>query len=181
MGLITLGLSQIKVGEVDTTDKGAATGTMPTAMEKIGKTYKDTCKIAQDAADVTEHFEEGMAAPEVRKKSRKIPKLTFSMMDADVNMLVDYIGGENIGTEDAPKWGYDGNEVVANKAIFVETEQGLDFEIPNADIEAVINSDMSAKGIFLVDFTVTPLAVAAGKALRGVPKSRPAANQPAGN
>ena len=143
---------------------------MPTALNKIGKTYKDTCKIAQDSADVTGHYEEGMAAPEVRKKSRKIPRLTFSIMDANVQDLVDYVGGENIGSETEPKWGYDGNEVVANKAIFVKTEQGLDFEIPNGDIEAVINADMSAKGIFLVDFTVTPMAVDAGKALRGIPK-----------
>lgn len=162
--LITLGLSEIQVGAAS---KG---GTMPTALNKIGKTYKDTCKIAQDSADVTEHYEEGMAAPEVRKKSRKIPRLTFSIMDANVQDLVDYVGGENIGTEAEPKWGYDGNEVVANKAIYVKTEQGLDFEIPNGDIEAVINADMSAKGIFLVDFTVTPMAVDAGKALRGIPK-----------
>lgn len=162
--LITLGLSEIQVGTA------SKEGTMPTALNKIGKTYKDTCKIAQDSADVTEHYEEGMAAPEVRKKSRKIPRLTFSIMDANVQDLVDYVGGENIGSETEPKWGYDGNEVVANKAIFVKTEQGLDFEIPNGDIEAVINADMSAKGIFLVDFTVTPMAVDAGKALRGIPK-----------
>lgn len=165
MSLITLGLAQIKVGEA------AKTGTMPTALTKIGKTYKDTCKIAQDAADVTEHFEEGMAAPEVRKKARKIPKLTFSLMDADAKMLADYIGGTATGTVGKETWAYDGNEVVANKAVFVETEQGLNFEIPNGDVEAVINADMSAKGIFLVDFTVTPLAVTAGKAFRGVPKT----------
>lgn len=160
MSLITLGLSQIKVGEA------APNGTMPTELTKIGKTYKDTCKIGQDAADVTEHFEEGKAAPEVRKKSRKIPKLTFSLMDADAQMLADYVGGEIVGG----KWAYDGDELVAEKAILVETEQGLNFEIPNGDIEAIINADMSAKGIFLVDFTVTPLAVEAGKAIRGVPK-----------
>lgn len=165
MSLITLGLAQIKVGEA------AKTGTMPTALTKIGKTYKDTCKIAQDAADVTEHFEEGMAAPEVRKKARKIPKLTFSLMDANAKMLADYIGGTATGTAGKETWAYDGNEVVANKAVFVETEQGLNFEIPNGDVEAVINADMSAKGIFLVDFTVTPLAVTAGKAFRGVPKT----------
>ena len=88
-------------------------------------------------------------------------------MDANVDDLVAYVGGTKL---ESGAWGYDGNEVVANKAIFVETEQGLDFEIPNGDIEAVINADMSAKGIFLVDFTVTPMAVSAGKALRGVPK-----------
>lgn len=163
MSLITLGLSQIKVGAA------AANGTMPAQLTKIGKTYKDTCKIAQDAAEVTEHYEEGKAAPEVRKKSKKIPVLTFSIMDADVQFLIDYIGGENVGTSDAPKWGYSGDEVVANKAVKVESEQGLDFEIPNGDIEAVINADMSAKGIFLVDFTVTPCAVTSGKAIRGVP------------
>lgn len=164
MSLITLGLAQIKVGEA------APDGTMPTALTKIGKTYKDTAKIVQDAAEVTEHFEEGKSAPELRKKQKKIPKLTFSMMDADVQALIDYIGGENVGTEIAPKWGFDGDEIVANKAIFVETEQGLNFEIPNGDIEAIINADMSAKGIFLVEFTVTPLAVTSGKAIRGVPK-----------
>lgn len=164
--LITLGLCEIQVGEA------SVAGTMPGSLVKIGKTYKDTCKIAQDAADVTEHYEEGKAAPEVRKKSRKMPTLTFSIMDACVQDLVDYVGGENVGELDSPVWGYDGDEVVANKAIKVVTEQGLDFEIPNGDIEAVINADMSAKGIFLVDFTVTPCAVEAGKALRGIPKSK---------
>ncbi len=159
--VITLGLCEIQVGAA------SAAGTMPAQMAKIGKTYKDTCKMTQDAADVTEHYEEGKAAPEVRKKSRKMPTLTFSMMDANVDDLVSYVGGAKVG-EDG--WGYDGDEVVANKAIKVVTEQGLDFEIPNGDIEAVINADMSAKGIFLVDFTVTPCAVTAGKALRGVSK-----------
>ncbi len=163
MSLITLGLSQIKVGEA------APSGTMPDTLTKIGKTYRDTCKIGQDAADVTEHFEEGKSAPEVRKKTRKIPALTFSLMDADVQMLADYVGGEVVGGN----WIYDGDEVVANRAILVETEQGLNFEIPNGDIEAVINADVSAKGIFLVDFTVTPMAVASGKAIRGVPKALP--------
>ena len=162
--LITLGLCEIQVGAA------SPAGTMPESLVKIGKTYKDTCKIAQDSADVTEHYEEGKAAPEVRKKSRKMPTLTFSIMDACVQDLVDYVGGENVGELNSPAWGYDGDEVVANKAIKVVTEQGLDFEIPNGDIEAVINADMSAKGIFLVDFTVTPCAVTSGKAISAVPK-----------
>ena len=160
MGLITLGLSQIKVGEA------APNGVMPTTLNKIGKVYKDTCKINQDATDVTEHFEEGMAAPEIRKKTRKIPKVAFSLMDSSPEMLAAYVGGAVVGD----KWVFDGNELVANKALLIETEMGLDFEIPNGDIEATINSDMSAKGIFLVDFIVTPLAVESGKALRAVPK-----------
>lgn len=163
MSTITLGLCEIKVGTA------SAAGTMPTDMKKIGKTYKDTCKLTQDSADVTEHYEEGHAAPEVRKKAKKMPTLAFSIMDADVDTLINYVGGTNVGTDSAKKWGYDGDEVVANKAVYVSTEQGLDFEIPNGDVEAVINADLSASGIFLVEFTITPCAVTTGKAIRGVP------------
>lgn len=163
--VITLGLCEIQVGAA------SEEGTMPDAlsMKKIGKTYKDSCKITQATSDVTEHFEEGMAAPEVRKKNRKIPQVTFSIMDANVDDLVAYVGGEKV---EESKWGYNGNEVVENKAILIKTEKGLDFEIPNGDIEAVIDGELSSKGIFLVNFTVTPCAVKTGsKALRGVPKA----------
>ena len=159
--VITIGLAKISVGTA------AANGTMPTELAKIGKVYKDSCKIAQDAADVTEHYEEGKSAPEVRKKSKKIPKVTFSLMDCDPATLVKYIGGETVSTNG---WGFNGDEITANVAMKIESEQGLDFCIPNADVEAVINADMSAKGIFLVDFTVTPCAVTAGKAISAIPK-----------
>ena len=161
---ITLGLCQILVADA------SAAGTMPAKadMTKIGKTYKDTANINQDAADVTEHFEEGKSAPEVRKKSKKIPKVTFSLMNPDPAMLAAYVGGEVDNNGD---WGYDGDEVTANKAVYVETEQGLDFAIPNGDIEAVINGALSASGIVLVDFTVTPCAVTTGKAIRAVKKT----------
>ena len=162
--VITIGLSEIMVGTAITE------GTMPSDLKKIGKTYKDSCKFSQDTSDVTEHYEEGHATPEVRKKTKKAPTLTFSLMSPDVQTLVDYVGGANIGDSQNPKWGFDGTEVVANKAIKVVTQQGLDFEMPNCDIEATINGDFSATGIFLVDFTVTPLSVAAGKALRATPK-----------
>ncbi len=161
---ITLGLCQILVADA------SAAGTMPAKadMTKIGKTYKDTANINQDAADVTEHFEEGKSAPEVRKKSKKIPKVTFSLMNPDPAMLAAYVGGTVDNNGD---WGYDGDEVTANKAVYVETEQGLDFAIPNGDIEAVINGALSASGIVLVDFTVTPCAVTTGKAIRAVKKT----------
>lgn len=159
--VITIGLARIAVGAA------AQNGTMPAELTKIGKVYKDTCKIAQDAAEVTEHFEEGKSAPEVRKKTKKVPKVTFSLMDCDPDALIKYIGGEKVNTNG---WGFNGDEITSNIAIKIESEQGLDFCIPNADVEAVINADMSAKGIFLVDFTVTPCAVTSGKAISAVPK-----------
>lgn len=162
--IITLGLSEILVGVA------APNGVMPqaSAMKKIGMTYRDSAKMNQDAAEVTEHFEEGNATPAVRKVQKKVPKITFSIMNADIDTLVEYVGGTKISKSggEKTKWAFDGSEQVANKSILVKTEQGLYFEIPNASIEALINADMSAKGIFLVEFTVTPLAVSAGKAIR---------------
>lgn len=156
MPLITIGLSEILVGTVDVTGAMPADGTMT----KIGKTYKGTCKLVQGSADVTEHFEEGVASPEVRKKVRKMPILTFSLMDPDVTALVSYVGG---ALSEVTKWGFNGNEEVLPKAVRVKSEQGLWVDIPKGDIDAVVNADYSASGLFLVDFTVTPLAVPAGK------------------
>lgn len=159
--MITLGLSQIEVAAA------APTGTMPASMTKIGKTYQNTCRLTQEASEVTEHYEEGKASPEVRSKKKKVPVLSFSIMDPDAQVLADYVGGTfTAGVDPAPdKWGYDGTELVANKAIRVKTKQGLWVDIPNADIEAVINAEFSDQGIFLVDFTVTPLSVSAGKSI----------------
>lgn len=65
MGVISLGLSEVQVGQI------AADGGEATSYDKIGKTYQNTCKMVQEKADVTEHYEEGQSAPEVRKKKKK--------------------------------------------------------------------------------------------------------------
>jgi hypothetical protein len=143
---------------------------MPSALTKIGMTYKDTAKISQDAPSITEYYEEGMTTSTFREKNCKAPKLTFSLMNADVQTLANYVGGFVGVSGNKKTWNYSGSAAAANKAIMVETEQGLDFEIPNGDIEAVINADMSAKGIFLVDFVVTPMTVTNGSPFRGVSK-----------
>ena len=159
--MITLGLSQIEAGDASTI------GAMPVTMIKIGKTYKDSCKLVQASSDVTEHYEEGRSAAEVRRKSKKAPTLTFSLMDPDPQLLADLIGGEITGGN---TWGFDGTEFVANRAIRVKSEQGMWIDIPNGDIEAVINSEFSEKGIFLVDVTVVPAAVTARKAMFAYPQ-----------
>lgn len=158
---ITLGLSEILVG------KASPEGVMPqiATMKKIGMTYKGTTLISQEKGEEIQHFEEGVSAPAIRKVLKKAPKVTFSIMNADVDTLVDYVGGKKIvkgGSETKTKWSFKGNETVENKAILIKPEQGLCFEIPNGAIEATINGKMTTEGIFLVDFTVTPLDVKNG-------------------
>ena len=162
--MVTLGLAVILAGTA------APTGVMPAiaSMKKIGKAYKDSAKFGQEPSEVTEHFEEGNVIPVVRKVAKKVPKFTFSIMDADIDTLVRYVGGTKVAKSgsEKTKWAFDGTEVVENCSILIQTEQGLHFEVPNAAVEATINSDMSAKGIFLVDFVITPMAVDSGKGLR---------------
>ena len=100
MSLISLGLSEIQVGNI------AQDGGEATSYSKIGKTYQNTCKLQQDSADVTEHFEEGQSAPEVRKKTKKVPVLTFSIMDPDPTFLAAYMGGSVSGEGDEAMWSW---------------------------------------------------------------------------
>ena len=162
--MVTLGLSVILVGTA------APNGVMPavSSMKKIGKAYKDTAKFGQEQSEATEHYEEGNAIPVVRKVTKKVPKFNFSIMDADIDTLVRYVGGTKTAksSSEKTKWAFDGTEIVENCSMLIQTEQGMYFEIPNAAIEAPLNADMSAKGIFLVDFVITPTAVSSGKALR---------------
>lgn len=151
MGFISLGLSEIQVGKV------AADGGEATEYTKIGKTYQNTCKLQQEKADVTEHYEEGQAAPEVRKKKKKVPVLTFSIMDPDPTFLKEYLGGTVTGTGDEMEWSWSDTDEDIIASIRAVPEVGLVYTIPRADIEAVLNADMSSQGINLVDFTVTPL------------------------
>lgn len=151
MSVISLGLSEVQVGNI------AADGGEATAYSKIGKTYQNTCKMVQEKADVTEHYEEGQSAPEVRKKKKKVPILTFSIMDPDCTFLKAYMGGTVTGTGDDQEWSWSDTDEDIEASIRVIPEVGLVYTIPRADIEAVLNADMSSQGINLVDFTVTPL------------------------
>lgn len=151
MGFISLGLSEVQVGAI------AADGGEATSYTKIGKTYENTCKLTQEKADVTEHYEEGQSAPEVRKKKKKVPILTFSIMDPDCAFLQAYLGGTTTGSGDDMEWSWSDTDEDIEASIRIIPEIGLVYTIPRADIEAIINADMSSQGINLVEFTVTPL------------------------
>lgn len=157
--MYTTGTTQILVGTA------ATTGVMPSvaSMTKIGEVYQNTCKITQDKPDITGHKEEGKSFDAIQVVDNKAPKLAFSLMNADAQLLADYIGGSIA----SGRWGYDGTAIVANKAFSLQTARGLCFDIPNASIVATLNGDMSKKGIFLVDFEVTPLAVSANSPFYG--------------
>ena len=159
--MITLGLKEIQVGIA------AENGIMPTVLTKIGKVYKGTCKVAQDKSDVSEHFEEDQPAPVARIKVKKIQKISAQIIVETVEQMAQYIGGS---VDSDGRYGYNGNELVANRAVKVITKQGLNIAIPNADVEATLNADLSSEGICVFDIEFTPMAVTEGKAYYMEPK-----------
>lgn len=164
---ITIGLDQVKFGTA------SPEGIMPDTMTKIGMVYQDTANLSQDAAEVTEHFEEGKAVPFYRKKTKKAPVFTFALVVDDLTQLAKTVGGAVITDSDGnvTGWGFNGDEIPNDAAVLAITKQGLDIEIPNADIDAVCNEDIGGDGVFRVEVTVTPKAVAEGKkAFRRVKK-----------
>ena len=116
MSTITLGLSEIQVGEI------GSDGSEATTYKKIGKTYQNTCKLTQDSAEVTEHYEEGQSAPEVRKKKKKVPILTFSIMDPDPAFLSAYLGGTVEGDGDEAVWSWGDTDVDIEASVRVIPE-----------------------------------------------------------
>lgn len=169
--MITIGLKYVLVGDaiVNKTKSEilAYINGNSWSCKKIGKVYQDTAQINQDAAEVTEHYEEGAAAPEVRKKKRKVPAARFSIMNPNANHLAAYVGGEVV---DTAGWGEDGTEKVQNKCVILVAEEGLAFVIPNGDIDALLTGNLSASGILLMDVTVTPLTNT-GKSIYAYPVS----------
>lgn len=151
MSTITLGLSEIQVGKI------GDDGSEATSYTKIGKTYQNTCKLTQDSSEVTEHYEEGQSAPEVRKKKKKVPILSFSIMDPDPKFLSAYLGGTVEGEGDEAIWSWGDTDDDIEASIRVIPEVGLVYTIPRGDIEATLNNDFSSQGLNLVDFKVTPL------------------------
>lgn len=122
---------------------------------KVGMVYKDTAKLNQDAADVTEFYEEGKSIPAVTTRQQKTPKLTFSIMNPDAQFLQTHLGG----TYDAATktWSFDGTELPVDGKWEVMTKKGFDITIPKGQATARINFDISDKSILLVEFEVVPV------------------------
>ena len=161
----TYGLKEVLVGTAD-----ASTGAVPAIanLTKLGEVYQDTCSFNQDDPDITEHREEGVAAPKVVQVTKTLPYITLSLMNPSADVLSKVFGG----TASGDVWGINGDEADVVKSVRLVTKVGLDFGIPNAMLTAKMNSTtIGDKTIVLVDVTIRPQAVASGKAFQTLAKS----------
>lgn len=159
------GLKGVYVGTAAPT-----TGVVPAIanLTKLGEVYQETCNFNQDDPEIVEHREEGVAAPKVVQQSKTLPYITLTLMNPSAEVLERVFGG----TASGDNWGINGDEADVVKSVRLETKVGLDFGFPNALLTAKMNTTtISDKTIVLVDVTIRPQAVDAGKAFQTLAKA----------
>lgn len=156
--MVIQGCKQVSAGTA------APNGTMPTGMTKIGKVYKDSFEIVQDKPDKNQHYEEGQLFAVATIFEGKTIGIKFELI-ADAVSILELIGGETT----AGAWGINESKQF-EKAIKVETEQGMDITIPNGVGVATLIGKLTKKDLLRVAVEMDPQAVSAGKAFNIIPK-----------
>ena len=149
MSIVTLGLSKIEVGDI------AEDGSMGTTLKSLGFTYQDTCKMSTDDAEETDHYAEEQDDPVVTTVRGGRTRFVFSVMDADLQVLADLLGGEITGTGPTEKWEAPAKLPIIEKSVKITPEQGLQFEIPRMRLVSKFNAEFSKKGIMLIEVAGT--------------------------
>lgn len=80
----TFGLSKIEIKKTEETEDQYKT---------LGMTYQDSCMLTQNEPEVIDHYAEESDVPVVSVSKGGKVLLTFSIMDADVDALVELMGG----------------------------------------------------------------------------------------
>lgn len=150
----SIGLEYLKIGDI------AADGDMGTSLAAVGVTYKDSCELMQDDAEVTdipcEEFDDPVDSIEILGKRT----LKWSIMDYAPDTLVKVLGGTvtGAGTELDPKvWGAPTTSPSLEQSIEMKSKSGIIFKIPRAKIRAKLNAKIVKNGVALVDITATIL------------------------
>lgn len=157
--MVIQGCTEIKMGVA------AENGTMPTSLAKMGKVYRESCELIQEDPEKTQHFEEGKLFPVVTVFEGKVIGIKVQFI-VDGTDALEHIGG----TTASGTWSIS-QSAQQNAAIKIVTDQGLDFDIPNAVYTAKIVGKLTKKDIIRVELMIEPQEVTTGDAFRAVPKA----------
>lgn len=145
----TLGLSKIEVGNI------ATDGSMGTALEQLGYTYQDTCKMTQEDAEETEHYAEEFDDPVVSTARGGKTTFAYSIMNPSVTVMAKLLGGT--ADEETNTWEAPSKLPTVEQSVRITPEQGLKFEVPRMKLLSKINADFSKSGILLIEVAGTVL------------------------
>lgn len=149
--IITLGLSKIEFGDVDTG------GGMGTTLAALGYTFEDTCKMSQDDPTVTDFRAEEVDDPIESITTKGKVNFTFSLMNPGLDALVALLGGAKTGTAPDEQWEAPSQATQIEQSVKITPQKGLVFEIARGKVQGKLNGEFSKSGLMMVDVTVTPL------------------------
>jgi hypothetical protein len=151
MNVYTLGLSKIEMGDV------ASDGGMGSSLSVIGYTYQGTCTMTSEDAETNDFYAEELDDPVLSISRTGKTTFKFSVMNPDVNILKQFLGGTVSGSGDAAKWNAPDTMPVIEQSVRITPQQGLIFEIPRLKITAKINGPFSKTEMFLLEISGTVL------------------------
>jgi len=148
--VITLGLSSIKTGAI------AQDGGMGQTLAALGYTYEDTAKMTQEDPTVTEFYAEEVDDPVAAISRAGKTGFEFSIMNPDVSVLADLMGGTADTTNNT--WTAPDTVYECEKSVEITPKQGFKIEVPRMKLQTKINAEFSKKGIMLIEVKGTVMA-----------------------
>lgn len=122
----------------------------------LGDVYKDTCTFVDSDPTITEHISE-TSSRKIVQKSKGTSTLTLSLMDPNLEMLVEIFGGSLEGEVGKRKWIEPASTNDKEYAFRIFPMEGLCLNFPAAVITAKKNTTYSSQGITLVELQITPV------------------------
>jgi hypothetical protein len=147
----TLGLAKIEIGDV------ADDGGMGDTLSQLGYTNQDSCNFTQEDPETTDLYAEEVDDPVVSISRAGKTTFNFSVMNPDVDVLAELLGGTVTGSGASAKWNAPDTIPDIEKSVRITPLQGLVFEIPRMKITAKINGQFSKTNVFVIDVTGTVL------------------------
>ena len=147
---ITMGLTKIEMGAVDTT-----TGEPQSTLTQIGYTYKDSCSMSAENPEITELFVEEVDLP--MDTQGELGKLTLSwdILNPNVSEFAAMMGGTADTSND--KWSAPTSWSAIEKAFCLTPKKGFKLEIPRANVTAQITGGWRKGEPMLLHMEITVL------------------------
>ncbi|MDM1093422.1 hypothetical protein [Myroides odoratimimus] len=149
----TYGLKQLNSGEV------TADGTMPTKLDELCRTHRDSCEFTEDDPQITEEFcdqEDGSIETFEQSGGKQIKFATF---DYSPETLVKLKGGTVVNGQ----WASPITKTAIYQAIELITDTGLPFHFPKCRVTAKFNAKFVKNGLSLLEVVLKPMSPAPGK------------------
>lgn len=149
----TYGLKQINAGDV------TADGTMPTKLEELCRTYRDSCEFTEDDPQLTEEFCDQEDDPIEIFTVKGAKQIKLSTFDYSPETLVKLKGGTVVNGQ----WAEPPSATAIYQAIEIITDRGLPFHFPNCRVIAKFNAKFVKNGVALLEIILKPMSPAKGK------------------